>query len=118
MVAILASTDAKAMIDQAIDTYGDLNILINNVASLEIECSSQCQKTTGSIMASFKRTFGPTHHAVYWRNKAKAGEEIHGRVINTSSPSETYGNIGQSNYGVIKAGIMIHGHNSHGVSQI
>ena len=53
-----------------------------------------------------KGTFGPTHHAaVYWRNKAKAGEETYGRVINTSSPSGIYGNIGQSNYGAAKAGI-------------
>ena len=53
-----------------------------------------------------KGTFGPTHHAaVYWRNKAKAGEDTYGRVINTSSPSGIYGNIGQSNYGAAKAGI-------------
>ena len=77
------------------------------LASSEIECSSPCQKTTGPIMAvHLKGTFGPTHHAaVYWRNKAKAGEETYGRVINTSSPSGIYGNIGQSNYGAAKAGI-------------
>ena len=36
---------------------------------------------------------------------SKAGEEVHGRVINTSSPSGVFGNIGQANYGAAKAGI-------------
>ena len=31
---VASFTDAKAMIDQAIDTYGDLNILINNAGIL------------------------------------------------------------------------------------
>ena len=60
-----------------------------------------------AIMAvHLKGTFGPSHHAaVYWRNKAKAGEETYGRIINTASPSGIYGNIGQTNYGAAKAGI-------------
>ena len=105
---VASFTDAKAMIDQAIDTYGDLNILINNAGILRDRMLfSMSEDDWDSIMAvHLKGTFGPTHHAaVYWRNKAKAGEETYGRVINTSSPSGIYGNIGQSNYGAAKAGI-------------
>ena len=101
-------TDAKGMIDQAIDTYGDLNILINNAGILRDRMLfSMSEDDWDAIMnVHLKGTFGPTHHAaVYWRNKAKAGEETYGRVINTSSPSGIYGNIGQSNYGAAKAGI-------------
>ena len=100
--------DAKSMIDQAIDTYGDLNILINNAGILRDRMLfSMSEDDWDSIMSvHLKGTFGPTHHAaVYWRNKAKAGEDTYGRVINTSSPSGIYGNIGQSNYGAAKAGI-------------
>ena len=52
------------------------------------------------------RTFSPTRHAVeYWRNRTKAGETNDARIINTTSPSGIYGNVGQTNYGAAKAGI-------------
>jgi NAD(P)-dependent dehydrogenase (short-subunit alcohol dehydrogenase family) len=50
--------------------------------------------------------FAPTHHAAaYWRERAKAGDEVRARVINTSSPSGVFGNVGQTNYGAAKAAI-------------
>ena len=53
-----------------------------------------------------KGTFNPTRHAVeYWRNESKAGRQPDARVINTSSPSGLFGNVGQTNYGAAKAGI-------------
>jgi len=58
------------------------------------------------INVHLKGTFAPSHHAaVYWREKVKAGGEAFGRIVNTSSPSGIYGNVGQSNYGAAKAGI-------------
>jgi NAD(P)-dependent dehydrogenase (short-subunit alcohol dehydrogenase family) len=52
-------------------------------------------------------TFCPTRHAVdYWRSRHKAGTPVaHPRVINTSSPSGLYGNVGQANYGAAKAAL-------------
>src|SRR2546421_4635016 len=47
----------------------------------------------------------PRHAAAYWRERAKAGDEARGRVINTASPSGVFGNVGQANYGAAKAGI-------------
>jgi NAD(P)-dependent dehydrogenase (short-subunit alcohol dehydrogenase family) len=41
----------------------------------------------------------------YWRNRTKAGETNDARIINTTSPSGIYGNVGQTNYGAAKAGI-------------
>ena len=35
----------------------------------------------------------------------RAGENVRARVINTSSPSGVFGNVGQTNYGAAKAGI-------------
>ena len=58
------------------------------------------------IAVHLKGHFAPTRHAAaYWREQSKAGEEVRGRVINTSSPSGVFGNIGQANYGAAKAGI-------------
>ena len=100
--------DAKAMIDQALDSFGDLNIVVNNAGILRDRMLfSMSEEDWDSIMAvHLKGTFGPAHHASsYWRAKAKAGDEVYGRIINTASPSGIYGNIGQSNYGAAKAGI-------------
>jgi NAD(P)-dependent dehydrogenase (short-subunit alcohol dehydrogenase family) len=53
-----------------------------------------------------KGTFAPTRHAAaYWRDRSKAGDDVAGRVVNTSSTSGIFGNVGQSNYGAAKAGI-------------
>jgi NAD(P)-dependent dehydrogenase (short-subunit alcohol dehydrogenase family) len=41
----------------------------------------------------------------YWREQAKAGQPVSGRIINTTSVSGIYGNPGQTNYGAAKAGI-------------
>jgi len=53
-----------------------------------------------------KGTAGPSHFAAaHWRERSKAGDAVDGRIINTSSPSGIYGNVGQTNYGAAKAGI-------------
>src|SRR5581483_1208625 len=43
--------------------------------------------------------------AAYWRERSKAGETNDARIINPSSSSGIYGNVGQTNYGAAKAGI-------------
>jgi NAD(P)-dependent dehydrogenase (short-subunit alcohol dehydrogenase family) len=58
------------------------------------------------IAVHLKGHFAVTRHAAeHWRERAKAGEQLHARVINTSSPSGVFGNVGQTNYGAAKAGI-------------
>ena len=100
--------DAQAMIDQAIDAFGDINIVVNNAGILRDRMLfSMSEDDWDAIMAvHLKGTFGPARAAaVHWRTKAKEGEEVYGRLINTASPSGIYGNVGQTNYGAAKAGI-------------
>lgn len=100
--------DAGAMVQQAIDTFGDINILVNNAGILRDRMMfSMSEDDWDAVIAvHLKGTYGPSRHAgAYWRNKAKSGEDTYGRIINTSSPSGIYGNIGQTNYGAAKAGI-------------
>ncbi|NNC81188.1 MAG: SDR family NAD(P)-dependent oxidoreductase [Acidimicrobiales bacterium] len=100
--------DARAMIDQAITEFGGLDILINNAGILRDRMVFKMEESDWDavINVHLKGTFAPTHHAaVYWREQSKAGNQPDARVINTSSPSGIYGNVGQSNYGAAKAGI-------------
>ena len=100
--------EAGAMIQQAIDTYGDINIVVNNAGILRDRMLfSMSEDDWDAVIAvHLKGTYAPSHHAAkYWREKAKAGEDVYGRIINTASPSGIYGNVGQTNYGAAKAGI-------------
>ncbi len=98
----------KNVVDQAIDTFGKLDILVNNAGILRDKMSFNMDESDWDdvIRVHLKGHFAPTHHAaVYWRGRSKAGEDVSGRIINTSSEAGLYGNAGQANYSAAKAGI-------------
>jgi len=100
---------AKHMIDQAVESFGRLDVLINNAGILRDRMLVNMAEAEWDavIQVHLKGTFAPAHHAAdYWRNRQKAtGEPANARIINTSSVSGIYGNQGQTNYGAAKAGI-------------
>ena len=99
---------AGRMVQQAIDTFGDLHVVVNNAGILRDRMLVNMTEAEWDavIKVHLKGTFAPTRHAAaYWRERAKAGNAVSGRVINTTSPSGIYGNVGQTNYGAAKAGI-------------
>jgi NAD(P)-dependent dehydrogenase (short-subunit alcohol dehydrogenase family) len=99
---------AKRMIDHAVDEFGRLDILVNNAGILRDRMLVNMEEAEWDavIDVHLKGHFAPTRHAAaYWRERAKAGESLRARVVNTSSPSGVFGNIGQTNYGAAKAGI-------------
>jgi NAD(P)-dependent dehydrogenase (short-subunit alcohol dehydrogenase family) len=99
---------AERLVQQAIDDFGRLDILVNNAGILRdrMIVNMTEQEWDAVIAVHLKGHFAPTRHAAaYWRERSKAGDAVQGRVINTSSPSGVFGNIGQANYGAAKAGI-------------
>ena len=99
---------SERLVRQAIDTYGTLDVVINNAGILRDRMLANMTEAEWDavIAVHLKGTFGPSRHAAaYWREKVKDGETVDGRIINTSSPSGIYGNVGQTNYGAAKAGI-------------
>ncbi len=99
---------AKRMIDQAISEFGRLDVVINNAGILRDRMLVNMDEGEWDavINVHLKGTFAPARWAAaYWREQAKEGHENDARIINTSSPSGIYGNVGQTNYGAAKAGI-------------
>jgi NAD(P)-dependent dehydrogenase (short-subunit alcohol dehydrogenase family) len=99
---------AENMVKQAIGDFGRLDILVNNAGILRdrMLVSMSEEEWDAVIAVHLKGHFAPTHHAAtYWRAQSKEGNPINGRVINTSSPSGVFGNVGQTNYGSAKGGI-------------
>jgi NAD(P)-dependent dehydrogenase (short-subunit alcohol dehydrogenase family) len=100
--------DSANAVKTAIDTFGDLHIVLNNAGvNRDRMFASMTEQEWDTIMAvHLKGHFCITSHAVhYWRDQAKAGKAVDARIINTTSGAGLQGSIGQSNYAAAKAGI-------------
>lgn len=105
----VASTQgAQNMIDLAIDTFGDLNILVNNAGILRDRMLvNMSDEDWDDIMrVTLRGHFAPTRAAAqYWRRMSKDRGVTPANIVNTSSTSGLFGNVGQSNYGAAKSGL-------------
>jgi NAD(P)-dependent dehydrogenase (short-subunit alcohol dehydrogenase family) len=100
--------EAERMVRGAVERFGRLDILVNNAGILRdrMLVNMTEDEWDAVIAVHLKGHFAPTRHAAaYWRERSKAGEDVRGRVINTSSPSGVFGNVGQGNYGAAKGAI-------------
>jgi NAD(P)-dependent dehydrogenase (short-subunit alcohol dehydrogenase family) len=99
---------AQRLIQTAIDTFGDLHVVVNNAGILRdrVLANMTPEEWDAVINVHLRGTFATSRWAVtHWREQAKAGASVSGRIINTTSVSGIYGNPGQTNYGAAKAGI-------------
>ncbi|WP_322766892.1 SDR family oxidoreductase [Frankia sp. Cr1] len=99
---------ADGLVQQAVDTFGGLDILVNNAGFVRDKMFFNLEEDDWDsvIEVHLKGHFAPARFAArYWRARAKAGEEVYGRLINTTSESGLVGNFGQANYAAAKAGI-------------
>lgn len=100
--------DAQRIVRTAVDTFGDMNILMNNAG---IQRDGMIVKMTEDqfdsvIKVHLKGHFAMIKHTMdYWRERSKAGQDVYGRLISTASDSFMMGNLGQPNYAAAKAGI-------------
>jgi NAD(P)-dependent dehydrogenase (short-subunit alcohol dehydrogenase family) len=99
---------ARRMIDEAVETFGDLHVLVNNAGILRdrMLVNMSEQEWDSVVQVHLRGHFCPMRHAAsYWRDKAKDGETVSASVVNTSSTSGLFGIPGQTNYGAAKMGI-------------
>jgi NAD(P)-dependent dehydrogenase (short-subunit alcohol dehydrogenase family) len=100
--------DAAAMVALALDRFGRLDALVNNAGILRDRSllNMTIEEWSAVVDVHLRGTFVMTQAAGrHWRDRAKAGETVSGRVINTSSGSGLFGNFGQANYSSAKGGI-------------
>lgn len=100
---------AKSLIQQAIDEFGRLDVVVNNAGILR-DCfiPTMAESDWDAVIAvHLKGHFSVLRHAAeYWKAQSKAGDQPNAAVINTASGSgTTIPNAGQANYGSAKAAI-------------
>ena len=99
---------SAAIVKQALDTFGNLHVVVNNAGVLRDRMFASMSEAEWDSVISvhLKWHFCISSHAVqYWRGRSKEGHVIDARIINTSSASGLQGSIGQSNYAAAKAGV-------------
>jgi NAD(P)-dependent dehydrogenase (short-subunit alcohol dehydrogenase family) len=113
--AAVANTDditdwdgARRLVTTAIDTFGGLDVLVNNAGFVR----DRMLFTTGEeewdavIRVHLKGHFAVTRHAAeHWRERSKAGDAVDARIVNTSSGAGLMGSVGQGAYSAAKGGI-------------
>ena len=99
---------AQRLIQAAIDTFGDLHVLVNNAGILRdrMLVNLSDEEWDSVVRVHMRGHFMPTRAAArYWREKSKSGASVDASIINTTSTSGLFGNVGQSNYGAAKSGL-------------
>jgi NAD(P)-dependent dehydrogenase (short-subunit alcohol dehydrogenase family) len=99
---------AGRIVKTAIDTWGRLDALVNNAGFVRdrMLVSTSEEEWDAVIRVHLKGHFAPTRHALaYFRDRAKAGEPVDGRIVNTTSGAGLLGSVGQGAYSAAKAGI-------------
>jgi NAD(P)-dependent dehydrogenase (short-subunit alcohol dehydrogenase family) len=105
-------TGAQNLIDTAVETFGGLDVLVNNAGFIRDRMLANTSESEWDavIRVHLKGHFMTLRHAAgYWRRQIKSGavgpDDLNARIINTSSGAGLQGSVGQGNYSAAKAGI-------------
>jgi NAD(P)-dependent dehydrogenase (short-subunit alcohol dehydrogenase family) len=99
---------AKRIVAAALEAFGRLDGLVNNAGILRDRVLVNIEDADWDLVVrvNLRGTFLMTREAArYWREQSKAGAEVAGSVVNTSSESGVFGNPGQANYAAAKAAV-------------
>lgn len=100
---------AEAMVDLAVQSFGDLHVLVNNAGILRDRTLANMSEGEWDavVRVHLKGHAAPSRHALaYWRGRSKGGRKVRASVIHTTSVSGLAGNVGQANYSAAKLGIV------------
>jgi 3-oxoacyl-[acyl-carrier protein] reductase len=103
------SNDAANLMKTTLETYGDMNIMVNNAGFCRDKTifAMSDEEFDSVIRVHLRGHFVNMRNATaYWREKAKADGGVYGRLISTASEAALYGSAGQPNYAAAKSGIV------------
>ncbi|MEJ8570574.1 SDR family NAD(P)-dependent oxidoreductase [Microbaculum marinum] len=101
--------DAAAMIDQALEAFGRLDVLVNNAGILRdrLFANMSEEEWDAVIRVHLKGHAAPARHAMaYWRARSKDGEKVAASIVHTTSLAGLIGNFGQANYASAKLAVV------------
>jgi len=99
---------AQRIVDAALEAFGEVHVLVNNAGMLRDRMFISLTEEDWDLVM---RVHLKGHYCLAnilgrrWRDLAKAGTPVAGRIINTSSGAGLQGSVGQSNYSAAKGGI-------------
>jgi NAD(P)-dependent dehydrogenase (short-subunit alcohol dehydrogenase family) len=99
---------AAQIVRTAIESFGRLDAVVNNAGFVRDRMFANAAEDEWDavVRVHLKGHFAVARHAAaHWRDQAKAGEPVDGRIINTSSGAGILGSVGQAAYSAAKAGI-------------
>jgi NAD(P)-dependent dehydrogenase (short-subunit alcohol dehydrogenase family) len=97
-----------ALVARTVEHFGELHAVVNNAGFIRDRMLvSMTEDDFDSVLeVHLKGSVALTKHAcMHWRERAKAGEQVSGRVVLTTSGAGLFGNVGQANYGSAKGAI-------------
>ena len=100
--------EAGAMVALAVDTFGRLDAVVNNAGVVRDRMFANATEDEWDLtmQVHLKGHFCTSRHAAgHWRDRAKAGEAVDARIVNTTSGAGLLGSVGQAAYSAAKAGI-------------
>ncbi len=100
---IRKAEDVKVIINTAVDTFGGVDILINNAGITKDKPMAMMSEEDWDIVldVNLKGSFLCTKAAAKLMLKKR-----YGRIVNISSVAGAYGNSGQANYSASKGGLI------------
>jgi NAD(P)-dependent dehydrogenase (short-subunit alcohol dehydrogenase family) len=99
----------EQLVRDAVEAFGGLDALVNNAGLVRDRMLVNMSEDEWDLVlkVDLKGHFCPLRHAAaYWRDRAKAGDPVRARVVNTSSGAGLLGSVGQGNYAAAKAGVV------------
>ncbi|PIF74078.1 NAD(P)-dependent dehydrogenase (short-subunit alcohol dehydrogenase family) [Variovorax sp. 54] len=93
----------QAMVKQAVDAWGRVDVLINNAGILRDKSFSKMELDDFKLVVDVHLMGAVNCTKAVW---ALMNEQKYGRIVMTTSSSGLYGNFGQSNYGAAKLALV------------